>query len=190
MNDAVRNEQISFIVRSCCDEMINSYELLRDALTSYLEEYDNDTLAAVTMIAVYRVPHHEKLAKNDLIISMILCDETLAIRTFANHLDEIRDCDLSIESASLLLSALRALGLIDAEDDYYPHLKSHAALARYSANSRIPYHRKAELVRLVHEYPDKHEEIVNLIHVTGVTDVGLVRERLLNAAPALAEGIL
>jgi hypothetical protein len=79
---------------------------------------------------------------------------------------------------------------MDSEEENCPHIQSHIEVSKYSRSSRIPYHQNEELVALVHEYYWRKDEIINLMQVKGIKDIGLVREHLLNESPALAEGIL
>lgn len=175
---------------SCCgsDERLTEY--FREPLTWKLNSFDDDDLAATAMLAGHGVERHAERAKEALVRGLIMSEENLDIRTLASHLGYLDDLKLSMGEVHMMLSALRYLELLPPEDEHYPYLKSHEKLYLYSDSSRIPYHQNDELIRLVHEYPEKHEEIVNLIHVQGITDVGLVREHVANAAPVLSDGLL
>lgn len=184
-----REEFMRYIAMFSCED-----ERMRDVLTDHLifdmESFDDDTLAATAMVLGHRVDRNYENEKLALVRGMILGGEALDIRTLASHLDDLHTTGINLMDAYLLLSTLRSLELMSPEEDYYPFLKAHADLSRYPPNYRIPYHQNEELVRLVHEYPEKHEEIKKIIRMDGITDIGLVREHLLNAAPVLAEGIL
>lgn len=177
------------IAMSCCEDE-NMREFLTEKLIFTMELFDDDTLVAIAMILGHNVDRNYQREQRTLVRGMIFGSEALSIRTLASHLDDLPALEINLMDAYLLLDSLRHLELFLPDEDYYPFLKSHANLLRYAKGSPVPYHHNDELVRLVHEYPEKHEEIVNLIHIEGITDAGLVREHLLNAAPALAEGIL
>jgi hypothetical protein len=180
---------IGFIAMSCCDDE-RMHEVISDRLIFDMEQFDDDTLAAAAMILGHRVELNHQRHQRNLVRGMIMEGESLDIRTLANHLADLDAAKISLMDTYLLLSSLRDWELLSPDEDYYPFLKSHADLSRYSRNARIPHHQNEQLIRLVHEYPEKHDEIVKIIHVAGITDIGLVREHLLNAAPVLAEGIL
>lgn len=189
MKSSDREGFIGFIAISCCDDE-RMHQVIGDRLIFDMEQFDDDTLAATAMILGYRVESNHQRHQRSLVRSMIIDGASLDIRTLASHLDDLAAAKMSLMDTYLLLSSLRDLELLSPDDDYYPFLKSHADLSLYSRNSRIPYHQNEQLIRLVHEYPEKHEEIVKIIHIDGIADIGLVREHLLNAAPVLAEGIL
>jgi hypothetical protein len=184
-----REEFMRYIAMSCCDDE-RMGEVLTDHLVFNMEMFDDDTLGATAMILGHRVDRSYQQEQRALVRGMIFGGEVLDIRTLASHLDELHTTGINLMDAYLLLSSLRSLELMAPEDDYYPFLKSHAYLSRFPPNYRIPYHQQEELIRLVHDYPEKHEEITRIIRIDGITDIGLVREHLLNAAPVLAEGIL
>jgi hypothetical protein len=189
MKSSDREGFIGFVAMSCCDDE-RMHEVISDRLIFDMEQFDDDTLAATAMILGHRVEPNHQRNQRSLVRSMIMDGDSLDIRTLASHLDDLDAAKINLDDTYLLLSSLRDLGLLSPDEDYYPFLKSHADLSRYSRSSRIPYHQNEQLIRLVHEYPEKHEEIVKIVHIDGITDIDLAREHLLNAAPVLAEGIL
>jgi hypothetical protein len=182
-----REEFMRYIAMSCCDDE-RMRDVLADLLVFEMELLDDDTLAATAMILGHRVDRNYQYEQRALVRGMIMGGEALDIRTLASHLDDLHTAGINLMDTYLLLSSLRYLELISDDDEYYPFLNAHAALS--SRYSRIPYHQNEELIRLVHEYPEKHEKIARIIHIDGITDIGLVREHLLNAAPVLVDGIL
>lgn len=185
MNPEYREATISFIGMASCDD-VALWEHLKEPMTWILEGFSDDDLRLTALLASHLVPRHEEMSKKRLLRSLINNGDFLGIRTLVNHLDEIQEMQMSMHDACYLLDSLRRLKLMSDDDDYYPFLKSQEPLLR----KNIYGNQNDELMKLVHDYPQKSDEIITLFYTKGIKDAGLVRVHVENKAPALTDGIL
>jgi hypothetical protein len=184
-----REYLINFTCTRLCPDK-RQLEHLRENMTFHLENMDDETLFTVAELADLCPQDRRYSDESGVVISLIFEEEEVkSIQFFGLHLEDFRNKDISLQHFSLLLSSVRYLELVSEGEDY-PHMKSHYKLMRYQYNDRTPHHHDDDMLRLVHEYPDKSEDIVNIVYREGIRDAGLVREHLKNAAPALKDGLL
>lgn len=192
MNEAEREQCIAHVATKAMGTGRHS-EFIREPLLTYLRQMDDRTLRAVAVLTNL-IPSSKSYSDEiSAVRSLILGGEDTDhrdIRTFANHIQELENRDITLQDLILLLSTLRYLELVDEEGEEYPYLASHVKLMRYQYRDDLPYHHNDELVKLVHDNHERHEEIVNLMYRESIKDVGLIGEHLRNKAPALKDGIL
>lgn len=173
------------IISWCIDE-IGRKKINNDDVVALLESYNNADLTGLydLILSVRGTRSHREM------LSLVLEEDMPLIRLVFKYVESLMRGDISVSEMSLIVSGLRSIDVMSPEDEDCPGMLAHIAVGRgvLRDKNQNPYHWDDDLMRVVHEYPDRIDEI-RMYRMNRGCDSGGLREHM-KAPPALAEGAL